>query len=660
MAPRREVLDSDDDGSDFGEGADFVDANSDHADELPRDKPHDASLNTSTDSTDPSFFQRLYDQQQAAATIDSADGQETIPDTAPPEATASTWTNVSSAPPAGQKPPAEDLSSLTCVTDPALTSRKLKRSHGDRQLEVIDLTDITTPRKEAASRKSDVWDLPSTTRSQTTTRMHGKRKSTGQQPSPQQEETSGMPPTQDPYDFPDSTPQTRKKAKRGTPPTSESPVMLIPSEEAISSDGRTRRGRGRNGGSSLGSSIPDTAPQLYIAPSTLTASQKQEYRMVSLSSDAVPETFEQSLPTQPFTAGEVYKSSGVTTVAYPTPSRIGSSRRPPGSIDGLCDDVVATAPTGQDTEHQQSSPDILTDMSTTANVKAKKGRTKVVSSINLGSSEIDPPISTRKTRKRRIVDEEDELWKIGPLGSEKGDDTSPPQAPNDGNSATYPESAANDQTYTLDVQPSTPAPAAATQKKRGRKKKATQTQEPPLNPLDPTPQAAEVCSEPAPEPVRPPAKRKRGRPRKPEPTPKVTAASASPLAHSPQEQPYPEPEASGEQQPLSELPHNSQPQPGSQSLDLMRDNGGDDDESKENTPPAAPEMNIKHVVDNQDKGNVKEEKEEQKHEEPISTKPGVVGTAKQDQKRPPQKVQYRVGLSKRSRIAPLLKSLKKP
>lgn len=354
MAPRREILDSDDDGSDFDETADFTDANSKHVHELPRDEPHDASLNASTDSTDPSFFQHLYDQQQAAATVGSAGGQEFIPDTAPPEVSVSTWTEISSAPPPGQKPQAEDPSSFSFVTDPAPKSRKPRGTRGDCHLEVIDLTDITTPRKEAASGQSDAWDLPSTTRSQRTTRTYGKRKSTGQQPSPRQDETPGMPPTQDPYDFPDSTPQTRKRVKRGTPPGSESPVMLVPTEEPISPDGRTRRGRGRDDDSSLDSSMPATAPQLYITQSTLTASQKQEYRMVTLSSDAIPETFEQSLPTQPFSTGELYKSSGTATVAYPTPSRIGSSRRPPGTTNSLDVDVATAAP-GQDVEHQVSS-----------------------------------------------------------------------------------------------------------------------------------------------------------------------------------------------------------------------------------------------------------------------------------------------------------------
>jgi hypothetical protein len=77
--------------------------------------------------------------------------------------------------------------------------------------------------------------------------------------------------------------------------------------------------------------VPDTAPpSLYVAQSTLTASQKRQYVSVSLSSQDVPEVVETFLPGQPSVGGgEVYKSSGATTIAYPTPSRIGSSRRLP-------------------------------------------------------------------------------------------------------------------------------------------------------------------------------------------------------------------------------------------------------------------------------------------------------------------------------------------
>ncbi|KAJ4307075.1 hypothetical protein N0V88_000450 [Collariella sp. IMI 366227] len=248
MAPRREILDSDDDGSVFGDGPEFGTIEThEQAEQGPRDEPQDTlhdSHNIGTDSTDPSFFQRIYNEQQAAA-----DWQDALPDTVPQGLPASAWTEILSAPPPGQKPQAKDYSSLTSITDPVPASPKAKKARDVRQSDVIDLTDITTPRKEAASGTSDVWDVPITTKSQKTTRTFGKRKSTDQQLSLEQDAVQNLPPTQDPYSFPESTPPVRKKAKRGTPsslvqnPEESSPIMLVPTGEPLSSERRPRNKR---------------------------------------------------------------------------------------------------------------------------------------------------------------------------------------------------------------------------------------------------------------------------------------------------------------------------------------------------------------------------------------------------------------------------------
>jgi hypothetical protein len=352
MAPRREILDSEDDGSDFGDGPGYEDGEAhDEAQgiqelEVPRDDTIIGASHNDTNSTNPSFFQRIYDEHHALS-----DTQVVIPDTAPTDPALSAWTDVSSAPPPGQKSQAKDSSSLTSVTDPAPPSTRSKRTREARQAEVIDLTDITTPRKEAASGTSDVWDVPTSTRSQRATRTYGKRKSA--QLSLEHDATpDALPDTQDPCAFPDATPPTRG-SKHGPPsssaqqPPDSSPVMLIPIEEAVSSDRRTRSSRKKKSSFGVESSMPDTAaPSLYVTQSTLTASQKQEYRMVS-SSEAALEAPETSLPDQSLGFGEPYRSSAAT-VAYPTPSRIGSSRRLPDvaeEADG--DDVAATSPAGE-------------------------------------------------------------------------------------------------------------------------------------------------------------------------------------------------------------------------------------------------------------------------------------------------------------------------
>lgn len=353
MAPRREILDSEDEGSDFGDGAGVGDVGVPDEAEMPRDDPLkivEASHKPGTDSTDPSFFQRIYEQQQAAV-----HAQDVIPDTAPAGPSALNWTQLSSAPPPAQKPQLKDHSSLSSMTDPLPTSRKSKRAYETSQSDVIDLTE--TPRKDAANSGSDVWDVPTSARSQGSTRTYGKRKLA--QLSLEQELTpNAMPDTQDPYAFPDATPPTKKKIGRDQPrsptqrPPDSSPVMLVPTQDATSSDRRTRSTRKKKGGFEVESSMPDTAaPSLYITQSTLTASQKREYRTVSLSSEAMPEVSEMLPPDQIFGTGEVYKSSGATTIAYPTPSRVASSRRLPEITEEM-DGSVAGTSLVVDADHQ--------------------------------------------------------------------------------------------------------------------------------------------------------------------------------------------------------------------------------------------------------------------------------------------------------------------
>ncbi|KAK4151214.1 hypothetical protein C8A00DRAFT_17363 [Chaetomidium leptoderma] len=632
MAPRREILDSeDDDGSDFGDAA------------APRDDPHEfetigASHSAGTDSTDPSFFQRIYDQQKAAA-----DGQDVIPDTAPSGPAASAWTDISSAPPPGQKPQAKDYSSLTSITDPSPASRRPKRTRDIPQAEVIDLTDITTPRKEAASRSSDVWDMPTSARSQRNTRTYGKPKP-AQLSLEQEAPLDTMPDTQDPYAFPESTPPTRK-TKRGVPPSSSaqqaqdsSPVMLVPTEEAASSDRRTRSSRKKKAGfGGVESSLPDTAvPSLYVTQSTLTASQRQEYRVVSLSSEAMPEGPETLLAAgqSGLGGGELYRSSGATTIAYPTPSRAGLSRLLPESVEELDEGGgVAATSLGHGVEYQQSSPDVLTDMTTTTASRSKRSRIKIVSSAGLASSELEPPSSTRRAKKRRVVREvETNPREPDPLGGAQDDNDAPQQyLHDDTRDASHAKVGVNSETSVPEAEPidvelieaptETPKPPA--KGKRGRKKKGSKAEDAePTPPVEAEPEPTSEVTEP------PPTQRKRGRPRKAE-----TAK--------PQLEPVDEPELqatevepdAAPQQPLCEVPDNSRPNsaagPGRDDSTVV---GRD---SKENELPVAA-----------DKGKAKEKETEKQAVKEV--KSGV------------QKVQYRVGLSKRSRIAPLLKSLKKP
>lgn len=97
--------------------------------------------------------------------------------------------------------------------------------------------------------------------------------------------------------------------------------MLVPTAEMVSSDRRSTTSRGKDGGSRPGSTMADAGASLYVAQSTLTASQKQQYKMVNLSSEAGFEVPETSLPMSFLDEGGICNSSGTTTIAYPTPSR---------------------------------------------------------------------------------------------------------------------------------------------------------------------------------------------------------------------------------------------------------------------------------------------------------------------------------------------------
>ncbi|KAK4242158.1 hypothetical protein C8A03DRAFT_11575 [Achaetomium macrosporum] len=662
MRLRREVLDSEDELGGLSDGSDFGDGDGCKETEAPRDEPHsneslDAAHTAETHSTDPSFFQRVYDEQQ-----DAVDVREVVPDTAPAGPAASAWTEVSSAPTPRHKPQAKDHSSLTSITDPASSSRRSRRIRAPPQAEAIDLTDITTPRKEAASGESEVWEVPTSARSQRATRTYGKRKTARQQLS-LQDETQNMPPSQDPYAFPESTPPARKKTRRGTPSSSalgqdSSPVMLVPTEEPAGSDRRTRsRGR-RKADSGVESSMPDAAPLLFVTQSALTASQKQEYRVVSQSSQAMPEGPGTSSPAQQFEAGEMhtYKSSMATTIAYPTPSRIGSSRRVADETDESNGDHVGRVSPAQGLDDQQSSPDVLTDMTANMSSRSKRSRTKAVPSTRLTSSGLEPPPSTRRSKRRRVV-QGDDTWQLDPLAAfqECHDGQDPPNADLEGeggDAAVRPGLGTNDGlseppgVEPNDAEPvETPiSPPKAVPKKRGRKKKASQTDEPPRDTDQPTPAEAEPAPAPT-ETAEPPAKRKRGRPRKSD-----TAKSQVELAEEPEQQHAGDVQGEAEtdvsphppQRPLSEVSRNSQPtsQPELLPAAVAKDNSDSGGEGKEND------------VSSTTQGPVTKDAKTKEDTDQKQPKLGILN--------PPQKVQYRVGLSKRSRIAPLLKSLKKP
>ena len=181
-----------------------------------------------------------------------------------------------------------------------------------------------------------------------------------------------------------------------------------------------------------------------------------------------------------------------------------------------------------------------------------------------------------------------------------------------------------------------PPPDPPAKGKRGRKKKESKLDEP-----TPTFPEEEVEADPEPvETTEPAAKRKRGRPRKSEP---VKTTQPEPIDDGEPAQDEEVLRLDAEPEPLSDIHPNFQPSPAAATGTDANGTGG-----KENGALGA----VGGEETASPGGKAKEKGKEEGKEK---------GKGKQDAKiGGPKTVQYRVGLSKRSRIAPLLKSLKKP
>ncbi|KAK3680504.1 hypothetical protein B0T22DRAFT_446065, partial [Podospora appendiculata] len=119
MASRREILDSGDEESELSS------ANGDWDMEADADAPQPQDATTaarSTGSTDPSFFQRVYEEQEAAAAANLA---------------------------------ASAVQS-SATADQLLPSRNARRS--TRGATNKDVVDLTTPGKKRAAPDADLWD----------------------------------------------------------------------------------------------------------------------------------------------------------------------------------------------------------------------------------------------------------------------------------------------------------------------------------------------------------------------------------------------------------------------------------------------------------------------------------------------------------------------
>ncbi|KAK1832704.1 hypothetical protein QBC39DRAFT_348009 [Podospora conica] len=750
MAPEREILDSEDDGSDFSpakppvaDDALMYSREIHDQDDEPDNRPDDNNTATTKDSslksTDPVFFQRVYDEQLAAASM-QYDPLNPGPDP-PSHADQGTGT-----------------SSLTSLADLPPQDRKPKRTGTSTLNGMADTSQMTTPSGEPGSRISDPWAVPSSpparfaTANQTPaslnkpSRTYGKRKSIN---TPLDE----MPPTQDPYAFPSTadqepTPRVRKRMKRATESSVSEENQAsntnydVPSDDDESMFTRQLTRRATLVDTSSTSVVPDTyATELYLKPSALTASQKQQYQLVSLSSEPGPEP---SLPVVLSDATQMQKSSFASTIAYPTPSRYAG-----GSVERTIDEIPST----EDVDmlpivpepvmvDLPSSPDVIGEEPT----RSKRARPQSV------SREVAPSSQTRVLKKRKTarstqedlpgsepwtpkpverIEEEavqDETQHAGPGGEQHPLDKTPPQessARRRTDRATHPSTELAEVTSPLasTMDPlayEEEVPETATQaveeppakKRRGRKKKEVAPKETVPDAMMEEPLAKEppVEEQPVEEPKEAepdietpsaletpdndPPKRKRGRPRKSAATaepividldsePDVPADPAPPVEEEePAEEPAPKPTPAPKGKKKAPAKRGRKKKQAAtttaKSAEFVPDEEKEEEvetkpllEIADNIPPRPSSSGRKEIPasDDEDEGGAENDaKLVEKEEVPVKAR--AVTPVKKEVVKPTVanpassaagkgKVPLRVGLSKRSRIAPLLKSLRK-
>ncbi|ORY64344.1 uncharacterized protein BCR38DRAFT_212379 [Pseudomassariella vexata] len=232
-----------------------------------------------TSSTDPSFFDRVYDEQCRAPHHDLV--ENIIRQSQKANGSSSDISLPAKG--KGKGKAQGNVSSATDITSPLVLTKYRK----SQLTQVSTATEVSTPRKSAKGE----WDVPSSgdelapsrsaRSSKARNKTYGKRKGA----SPRVSQTGNVAPR---YNQP--TPAAKKRQG--------SPADLLD---------------------------PPESPIFYVAESHLTAMQKLQYEKVQLSPknaagqlDPAPVT---SMPLPPAN----HKSSGATTIAYSTPSRYASS-----------------------------------------------------------------------------------------------------------------------------------------------------------------------------------------------------------------------------------------------------------------------------------------------------------------------------------------------
>ncbi|KAI5862409.1 hypothetical protein GGS23DRAFT_610595 [Durotheca rogersii] len=679
MAPRRVIADSDDE--DEGD-IPLIPSRDYTVDSPPRPEllspyhrppsPRMPGRTQVSDTTDGSFFASVYDEQQTRAREQS----QLVEHIVRQSQKASANSDEVSSPARGRDKTKTDVSSGTSVTSP----RVLSRPGNHQSLLSDDATNITSPRKTLPGE----WDVPSSPEipRDDNKRSHSNRR--GNQPKGMVSTTITEAPLLEDFGH---TETPRREAFHDE----------IPERENVESFPLPATKRRRV--SLHGSMASGSAAGLYVAQSNLTTMQKLEYQKIH-----VPQSGYSSLTD----SLSHQKSSGVTTIAYPTPSRYAPSSGPP-----LPWEKANAADTQPRSSHAIDANFVfprcdfiwprLRKGSQNYGATSRKGR-KRPKSIQDEDELVHDESRNSETANHHHKDNENPQLQRGKPNSPNPDERSRPAepvhvpSPRGASPRADPQEERDESNAEI---PATEPPAPVDEpeiaiqpppqpKKRGRKKKSELAAE--HHPAEPAPAPAPAPEARSEEPEKPP-KRKRGRPRKadraakPEPEAAVTpVAEPAVAAGGPEDDgdgdgdgaPAPpgqvdgaevadtdeegegEEEAAGGQKPRKRAGAGARGR-GRGAASPLRETS----RNSKGSPPAEPTTTttttttLTTTTDRAPKEEAGEGAKAEEEEEEKGDKQKAKAKAKAKQTPVPRTPSYRVGLSRRTQITSLLKSIKR-
>lgn len=620
-----------------------------------------------TNSTDPAFFQNIYDEQNNPTELPERERLTSSEMTAPADFVPT-------------KTGLVDPSSLTSVTDPLVA--KEGKSSSDKRMS--DWTQVSTPGRKKApiARMEDPWDVPSSPEEnrQPTRKIKIRLRRSGNRAAPETvarpnaapievgKGSHGLPRTEahdsdqrDIVDNPDGRRKRRKVASLDTSQEAYNEVDLVtipftheddatqrntqrPIDENEATQRNTQRPIDENEATqrntqrptqtdAMSSMLPPTLPvenetSFFVQPNGLSNSQKMEYQSVHLDSSGHNE-HDTLLPLPHFDT-QVHASSGLATnINTPRSDLPYVSQGPPQPSEPPAS--LMSRPKRSSRLRRNSSPDIIS----TGETPAKRRRTLRNTEAIPDTTPIIEEVLDVPEKKAEEIQHEDD-------------------------SKTNNVQANHDES---DYAPEAVKQPIKTKKTRGRPKKVANTQATQTTPAVKSPAGD---GEPGAR-----QKKRRGRPRKSdqvaavEKSPQVETISSEGVAHI-QKSESKEDFESGTHSRVDETSHKQEDLEGStgtkvEARTVPAPGTGNELEEKlkeiSDNAVTVPSLKKSETASSKDSGS----------RTTMSEKAGTSDAKKTpDQKKPAikgltsmSKPIYRVGLSKKSRIAPLLKSLRK-